>query len=384
MQYILMNKNTEVLEFTYDEDEHNITSIDKIINLDYAPVGIVDYKTGISKKELNNWWKSRAIPASRSKIREILEEMHIDSSIELLEKCMGLSLSDQYWIKNKDSKVLWSDINFFENDFSSDMGKLLLREINYSTDLDLFSPDNSSDGNLKKKWIILNGERYLIKGGGVFNQEPFNEVIATALYKRILNSDEYVPYTLIKENGIYYSCCPNMINSSEELIPAYYIDRMDKLRGSDSLYKHYIDILNKLNIPKSQELVDKMLICDYILANFDRHYRNFGVIRNVDTLKYIKIAPIFDSGSSLWANKPNNRIGEDYKAKPFNSDAYKQISGIKNLEWLNLDKLVGFDEEVRNILRLNPDIDNERIDKIIIEINNRIEKIKELKEKLNC
>lgn len=94
MQYILMNKNIEVLEFTYDEDEHNITSIDKIINLDYAPVGIVDYKTGISKKELNNWWKSRAIPASRSKIREILEEMHIDSSIELLEKCMGLSLSD--------------------------------------------------------------------------------------------------------------------------------------------------------------------------------------------------------------------------------------------------------------------------------------------------
>ena len=175
-----------------------------------------------------------------------------------------------------------------------------------------------------------------------------------------------------------------MINSSEELIPAYYIDRMDKLRGSDSLYKHYIDILNKLNIPKSQELVDKMLICDYILANFDRHYRNFGVIRNVDTLKYIKVAPIFDSGSSLWANTPNNRIGEDYKAKPFNSDAYKQISGIKNLEWLNLDKLVGFDEEVRNILKLNPNIDNERTQKIIIEINKRIEKVKELKEKLNC
>lgn len=86
----------------------------------------------------------------------------------------------------------------------------------------------------------------------------------------------------------------------------------------------------------------------------------------------------------MWANKSNNRIGEDYKAKPFNSDAYKQISGIKNLEWLNLDKLVGFDEEVRNILKLNPDIDNERTQKIIIEINKRIEKIKELKEKLNC
>lgn len=160
MQYILMNKNTEVLEFTYDEELHTITRINNIINFDYAPVGIMDFNKVINRKDLSSWWKSRAIPESRNKIREILEEMHIDSSIEVLEKCMGLSLSDQYWIKNKDSNISWSDINFFENDFSSDMGKLLLREINYSTDLDLFSPDNSSDGNLKKKWIILNGERF--------------------------------------------------------------------------------------------------------------------------------------------------------------------------------------------------------------------------------
>lgn len=126
MQYILMNKNIEVLEFTYDEELHTITRINNIINFDYAPVGIMDFNKVINRKDLSSWWKSRAIPESRSKIREILEEMHIDSSIELLEKCMGLSLSDQYWIKNKDSKVLWSDINFFENDFSSDMGKLLL------------------------------------------------------------------------------------------------------------------------------------------------------------------------------------------------------------------------------------------------------------------
>lgn len=112
-----------------------------------------------------------------------MAEMNIDSSMELLEKCFGLSLSDQYWVKD-DSDIEWKDINFFENDFSEDMGNLLMGQIDYTDDLDIFSPDNSSDGNLKKKWKIINGTRYLLKGGNSFtNQEPFKEVVATKLYE---------------------------------------------------------------------------------------------------------------------------------------------------------------------------------------------------------
>lgn len=79
-------------------------------------------------------------------------------------------------------------------------------QINYSCDLDIFSPDNSSDGNLKKKWKIINGVRYLVKGGNSFNnQEPFNEIIATKLYERILDQNDYVPYQLLEENSTFYS-----------------------------------------------------------------------------------------------------------------------------------------------------------------------------------
>ena len=98
-------------------------------------------------------------------------------------------------------------------------------QIDYTDDLDIFSPDNSSDGNLKKKWKIINGTRYFLKGGNSFtNQEPFNEVVATKLYDRILDSEDYVPYALIQENGLYYSACPTMINTFEKLVSAYYID----------------------------------------------------------------------------------------------------------------------------------------------------------------
>lgn len=150
MEFRLMNKDTAVLDFLYDEETHNIDKVTNLIHPEYAPLGIIDYKTGISRKSFNNWWRDRAIPASRSKFKDVLEELDITNSIELLERCFGLSLSDQYWIKEKESSATWEKVNFFTNDFSEDMGKLLMGEIEYTDSLDMFSPDNSSDGNLRK------------------------------------------------------------------------------------------------------------------------------------------------------------------------------------------------------------------------------------------
>lgn len=96
-------------------------------------------------------------------------------------------------------------------------------------------------------------QRCLIKGGNSLNnQEPFNEVIATKLYKLILEKEEFVPYFLFEENSNYYSCCNTMVSTNEELVPAYYIDRMQKLRGSESLYEHYISVCKALGIQNAR------------------------------------------------------------------------------------------------------------------------------------
>lgn len=86
----------------------------------------MEYKIGISSKAFNDCWKDRAIPASRSNFKEILEELAIHLIFRVLERCFGLSLSDQYWIKEVDSRIQWKNVNFFENQFSEDMGKLLI------------------------------------------------------------------------------------------------------------------------------------------------------------------------------------------------------------------------------------------------------------------
>lgn len=122
-----------------------------------------------------------------------------------------------------------------------------------------------------------------------------------------------------------------------------------------------------------------MIVCDYILANFDRHYRNFGAIRNVNTLKWERIAPIFDSGSSLWATSPTQLIGNSYKCKPFKSDAEQQLHLVNDLSWLNIEALSGFENVVYEILSKNPYLEEQRKSAIALQVKRRIEKVKERK-----
>lgn len=150
MKCILMNKNTPVAELELDEDTAAIVKVTGVHQLDFLPIGI-DSRTGMpNKKELNEWWYGRAIPASRSGLRGALEQMEISQPEQLLLKCNGLSLSDQYWMKPSDSGLTWHDINFFENDFSDDVGNILFGQPKQNDEINLMSPCNTSDGWLKR------------------------------------------------------------------------------------------------------------------------------------------------------------------------------------------------------------------------------------------
>lgn len=384
-KFTLMNKNKKVFDFEYNDEDHLIVGFKRNYpdNEKYAPFGLIK-NDDIDKNGFNKWWKNRQIPASRNGLKEILNKSGIydEDNFDLLDaKAYCLSLSDQNWVKKYNENILWEDINFFENEFSEDIGKVLFNGGKTSLNLNLNTPDMTSNGNYEKRWKIINGDRYLIKAGGkMINQEPFNEVIATKLYERILNADEYVKYELTYDNGKAVSICKNFITANTELIPAWKIDEYYEAKKNENKYEHYIRCLNKLNIPNANLLVDKMLICDFILANKDRHFNNFGVIRNVETLEFEKVAPIFDNGCSLWFDENDMYVGEFFLTKPFEEYEEKQVSLVKNISWLDISKLDGFEEEVKEILLSNKLLSNERIEKIIKQIKSRIEYVNELKQ----
>ena len=384
-KFTLMNKNKKVFDFVYDEEEHFIVNFERNYpeNEDYAPFGLIKMNE-IDKVEFNKWWKNRQIPASRKGLKEVLHNSNVydKDNFDLLDaKAYCLSLSDQYWVKGVDEEISWESINFFDNEFSEDIGKILFNGGKTALNLNLNTPDMTSNGNYEKRWKIIDGERYLLKAGSkIYNQEPFNELIATKLYERLLNKEEYVEYSVIFDDDKAISKCKNFITKDTELVPAWKINEYYEFLDDEDKYTHYIRCLNNLGIKDAETLTDKMIVCDYIIANKDRHFNNFGVIRDVNTLKFIGVAPIFDNGCSLWYDENDMYVGEFFLTKPFEEYEKTQLSLVKKLEWLNISKLEDFPNEVKTILSMDKLLSKERINKIVDQIKLRIEFVKELKK----
>jgi hypothetical protein len=167
-----MNKDYPVLEFEYDLESHVVTRIVRMVDAARAPLGLIDERGRTSKRDLNYWWRHRAIPASREQVEHLLENLRLDSTLELVERTFGLSLADRYWINDVDAPQRWCDVNFFDNDFSDDLGILTLGQ-DSSTSMErpdyarvnLTSPNSTVGGDLRKKWKIIDGKRVLVKSG---------------------------------------------------------------------------------------------------------------------------------------------------------------------------------------------------------------------------
>lgn len=365
----LLNKDHPVLQLIYDDELHAVTKITKICDLRYASPAIINSKNSTDRRLINEWWRSRAIPASRQHLHNSFP--YLDDTVSLLEQNMGLSLSDRYWMTDRPDTCKWEDVNFFDNQFSEDLGLITIGEKQQSSDLNenMFSPNGTLNGDLRKKWTIQNGRRILLKSGsGLFNQEPYNEAIASRLHTRLLDEKDFVPYHLEGK----YSACPNMLNNDEELIPIWDVFKNCKKPSSQNDFQFCIAVCEACGIPQAEivKSLEKMFTCDFILANSDRHYHNFGLIRNVETLQYTRIAPIYDSGRCLWCDKEDLERSSDYEymAKPFNPNGMKpkeQLKLFNGFEWFDESKLVGFVDETMEMLSLNKHMPEKRKDAVI-------------------
>lgn len=168
----------------------------------------------------------------------MLEDAGVELPEEPIQRNLGLSLSDQYWIKPVDSSLKWENVNFFNNDF--DQVSLATSAFAVDGTKAAAKPDNTSDGNLEKKRVCRNGARLLLKGGTQLGQEPHNEAIATALHHRLLDAGDYVAYSLEGEGPLAMSCCPNFLTDEEEFVPALYVERCLEQGVGESEYDHLV------------------------------------------------------------------------------------------------------------------------------------------------
>lgn len=394
MKCILMNKNTEVLLAEYNDVSKFFDKIIEVYDINYAPYILKsfyeddDINNNPFRTNLSDWFKGRGIPSWRDKLDLLLHRLDITVPTELLDKAFGLSLSDQYWLKPYNSDILYDDINFFDNefDYSEFMEASLSKNSRTITrETSLKTPNNTTDGMLKKAWIIDNGTRYLLKGG--YRNEilqPFNEVLASEICKRL--GFNHVEYTLDTYKDMVVSKCPCFINKDTELITCYQI-RHDMIRH-DTLedYEDYIKKLEDKGIQNARLEVENMYILDFLIMNEDRHLNNFGIIRDVNTLKWISVAPIFDNGMALnvpyYSEEEVIIAGEGrffYEVKSFD-EIIKVVKDIKRIDLSKLDDIVEwFDDllhEYQNITHMS----DKRIHLLCVLLNRQINKLKDLIE----
>jgi hypothetical protein len=174
-----------------------------------------------------------------------------------------------------------------------------------------------------------------------------------------------------------------MINKDTELLSAdyvlHYFEKPEKINS----YEHYINTCEKMGIKNTRMELEKMIIIDYIIANTDRHHNNFGIIRDANTLNWIKLAPIYDSGTSLWNTRLNINPDEETHSSSFIDMAEtneKLINSIDDFNWIKIEKLNGIGKIYDKIISKNVGIDKNRRNRLSMGLERRIKMLEILIE----
>lgn len=397
MKCILMNKNTEVLIAKYDSATGVFTEIYDVYDINYAPYILKSFYTSDDindtpfRTNLSEWFKGRGIPSWRDKLDLLLHRLNITAPYELLDKAFGLSLSDQYWLKPYGTDIKYEDVNFFDNEF--DYAEFMEASLSKNSKTiqkvaSLKTPNNTTDGMLKKAWVIENGTRYLLKGG--YKNEvlqPFNEVLASEICKRL--GFNHIEYTLDIYKDTVVSKCPCFITKDTELITCYQIKNDMKRHDNLEDYEEYIKKLKDEGIKDARIKLENMYILDFLIMNEDRHLNNFGIIRDVNTLKWLDVAPIFDNGQSLkieyYDEEELHISGEGqlfYEIKPFD-EIIKVVKDINRIDLSKLDGIVEWFDDLLHEYQSLIGYSDVRINKLCILLSRQINKLKQLIEESN-
>ena len=312
MKYLLKHRDDRVCELTLDETG-NIIKTGKIFDERLLPLG-----GNLSVQELKKWWQRRAVPVTQAGIVSFLQKID-KTNTEFLTDNLGLSMTDHYWIcpEGQEQAFCWKDINFFQNQFEE-----LKEPEKIGSASQSLVPGASLSGDQKKYWYIDKGQRWLLKENeGSSSQQSLNEILATEIH-RLQAKQPYTVYQLVPHpEGIEKGyCCisPAFTNEHTEFINAYDLVSSEKKPNNRSYYEHFITICAEHGLPEeiTRSFLEYQILTDFLITNTDRHFQNFGVLRDSETLAFVGMAPIFDSGNSMFWN---------YHVIPSSPDKYYAI-----------------------------------------------------------
>ena len=282
LQYFLMHKDQECGTLILDEQSGKIIKYQDNSNCMSPYLGTANIE------KIRKWWELRAIPNSRFN----KQTTDCSNAKVYLAKNLGLSITDTYWIKPVEVNLSFDDVKLTNSKSP-------------------FNPNASLGGQMKKHWDLAQKIPTLIKkSSNYFGQQCINEVFATMLHERQGTAIPFVRYTTSSIDSTQCKCfsqeckCNAFTSEHIEFVSAHEVLESQKTRNEQSLYDKFISICeNNIDV---RDFIDYQIMTDFIINNTDRHFLNFGVLRDTSTMKLIGPAPIFDSGNSMFFNDISN------------------------------------------------------------------------------
>lgn len=352
--YSLRLYDTELIRFSM-EKQGLYGLVAEILYTSKEKAHLLPLDMELSGEGVIHWLEHRVISKNRAFVDEILKTLglsHNDTK-GIIDVCKGLSLNDSYWVVPEGFEGKFDQYNLYENRFSEFLALVAYTGAGGSRQAFTTSPELTTGGMLPKAWRYVDpDEIYLYKGGttGASNtgREPYCEYYASQIAETMhLNA---VHYDLENWKGITASKCALFTNIDTAYIP---IGRIVRSGGIAACLDYYDSLGSEFS-----EQIRSMLVFDALIYNEDRHFGNFGILRDNSSGKILAPAPIFDNGLSLfcYAGKEDYENLDEYsktRSNPYNisyEEICEEVMGSKQKEQLR--RMIGFRFERHPTLNL--------------------------------
>jgi len=305
------------------------------LDLDLTPDGIL------------TWLKRRIIPENREFYDVILKTFDLTHNDlkGVIDVSKGLSLNDSYWITPEDFSGSWAECNLYENKHSEILAQVAFTGKSAFDPTFSISPELTTDGMLPKAWRTIDGKGIFLYKRGTFGfansgNEPYSEFYVSQIARAMgLNA---VSYDLENWQGITASKCKLFTDMDTSFLP------MGRLAKSGGL-KAVLDFYDKQENSDYRDELRDMLVFDALVCNTDRHFGNFGVLRDNKSGAITAPAPVFDNGMALFSYAMPDEIEtlEEYaetRTPPYEFETFEQVVSyvITKRQVEKLSKLIGF------------------------------------------
>lgn len=311
---ILMNGDTTVLHFDFDE------YVIQVLNNDFLPYSLKDFvqsiKPGDSLKEmaenarymdaLKDFLSGRVLETSKSNAKEILNSAGLPGAsrnterIKICIACRGLSMTDNFWLKEDDEQLTFSDVNLRNKYMYGAAFEISMLGHVLPASKEILKPDISTHGIFAKTWNRAETGIELWKTDlTVGNINTRAEVRVSEILDAA--NVPHVRYQGRERDGLYLAACPCITDDNVSMISGQ--ELKDWCEHTKKDFITFVESINKQRFAQ-------MAVVDYLLSNTDRHLENFGFLVDNRTNTIMDMAPLYDHNQALIADVQGKDISD--------------------------------------------------------------------------